>query len=84
MVLVSYQIRNNAEIIDRYIDSFVDAEKNNMSPVKVANNNGFGLGLNFDEPIDLSNQKFSVELQSSVDNFFPLVMYMYFHSVLEL
>jgi len=81
--LVSYQIRNNAELIDRYIDSFVDAEKNNLSPVKQANENGFGIGLNFDEPIDLSNQKFSVELQSSVSNFFPLVMFMYFHSVIE-
>ena len=83
--LVSYQIRNNAELIDRYIDSFVDAEKNNMSPVKVANNNGFGIGLNFDEVIPLGNgNKFSIELQSSVSNFSPLVMYMYFHSVLEL
>lgn len=81
--LVSYQIRNNAEIIDRAIDSFVDAEKNQLSPVNLANGNGFMLGLSFDEVIDLSRQKFSVELQSSVSNQVPLVMYMYFHSTIE-
>jgi hypothetical protein len=82
--LVSYQIRNNAELIDRYIDSFVDAEKNNMSPVKQANGNGFGLGLNFDEVIRLDQSRFSLELQSAVSNFSPLVIYLYFHSVIEL
>ena len=82
--LVSYQIRNNAEIIDRAIDSFVDAEKNSLSPARLANGNGFLLGLNFDEAIPLQNQKFSVELNSAITNLVPLVMYMYFHSSITL
>lgn len=82
--LVSYQIRNNAEILDRAIDSFVDADKNSLSPPIVANGDNFLMGLNFDEVIPLGNQKFSVELQSSVSNLVPLVMYMYFHSTIEL
>ena len=82
--LVSYQIRNNAEIIDRAIDSFVDAEKNSCSPPLVANGDNFLMGLNFDEMIPLGNQKFSVEIDSSITNLVPLVMYMYFHSMTEL
>ena len=82
--LVSYQIRNNAEILERAIDSFVDAEKNSLSPPIIANGDNFLMGLNFDETIPLGNQKFSVELNSSVSNLVPLVMFMYFHSTLEL
>ena len=82
--LVSYQIRNNAEIIDRAIDSFVDAEKNSLSPSRLANGNGFLLGLNFDEAVPLGNQKFSVELNSAITNLVTLVMYMYFHSSIQL
>ena len=82
--LVSYQIRNNAEILDRAIDSFVDAEKNSCSPPLVANGDNFLMGLNFDEMIPLGNQKFSVELDSSITNLVPLVMYLYFHSMTEL
>lgn len=79
--LVSYQIRNNAELIDRAIDSFVDAEKNSLSTTRLANGDAFLLGLNFDEVIDLSMQKFSVELDSAVSNVVPLIIYMYFHSM---
>tara|TARA_Y100000361_G_scaffold136395_1_gene137016 strand:- start:502 stop:1662 length:1161 start_codon:yes stop_codon:yes gene_type:complete len=82
--LISYQIRNNAEILDRAIDSFVDAQKNGCSPPKIANGENFLLGLNFDEMIPLGNQKFSVEIDSSITNLVPLVMYMYFHSMVEL
>ena len=82
--LVSYQIRNNAELIDRAIASFVDADKNSLSTAKLANGNGFLLGLSFDEVIDLSKQKFSVELESSVSNVVPLIFYMYFHTVVML
>ncbi len=82
--LVSYQIRNNAEILDRAIASFVDAEKNSLSPSNVANGDNFLMGLNFDEVIPLGNQKFSVELQSSITNLVPLVMYMYFHTSIQI
>ena len=82
--LVSYQIRNNAELIDRAIASFVDADKNTLGTTRLANGNGFMIGLNFDEVIDLSNQKFSIELNSDVSNLIPLVMYMYFHSFIKL
>jgi hypothetical protein len=82
--LVSYQIRNNAEIIDRAIASFVDAEKNSCSPPALANGESFLLGLNFDEMIPLGSQKFSVEINSSITNLVPLVIYMFFHTMVQI
>lgn len=83
--LVTYLIKNNVEVIGRYIDSFVDTGRNALSPVKLADNNGFGVGLNFGgEPIDLSNQKFSVQLSSAISSAEPMIIYMYFHSTISL
>lgn len=83
--LITYLIKNNVEVIGRYIDSFVDTGRNALSPVKLADNNGFGVGLNFGgEPIDLSNQKFSVQLSSDISSAEPMIIYMYFHSTISL
>ncbi len=82
--LVTYLIKNNVEVIGRYIDSFVDTGRNALSPAKLADNNGFGVGLNFSEEIDLSNQKFSVQLSSAVSSASPMIIYMYFHSMIQL
>jgi len=82
--LVSYRIRSNAELIDRAIGSFVDADANSLSTARLANGDGMIIGLNFDDLVDLSRNAFSLELESSVSNLVPLVIYMYFHSQLEL
>ena len=82
--LVSYRIRSNAELIDRAIDSFVDADANSLSTARLANGDGMLIGLSFDDLVDLSRNAFSLELESSVSNLVPLVIYMYFHSQLEL
>lgn len=83
--LISYLIKNNVEVTGRFIDSFVDTGRNALSTNKLADNNGFGVGLNFgDEPIDLSNQKFSIQLTSGISSASPMVIYMYFHSMIQL
>ena len=66
------------------IDSFVDADANSLSTSRLANGDGMMIGLNFDDLVDLSRNAFSLELESSVSNLVPLVIYMYFHSQLEL
>lgn len=82
--LVSYILRNNSEVVDRAIDSMVDTGRNSLSTQNLANNNGFLLGINFDQMVDLSNQKFSVQLQSGISSSVPMIIYMYFHSFVEL
>ena len=81
--LVSYLIKTNQEVIQRYIDSFMDTGRNTLSTQKLVNNDGFGLGLDMGQILDLSNQKFSIQLTSGIESSTPMVIYMYFHSFVE-
>jgi hypothetical protein len=78
--LVSYVIRNNSELIGRYIDSFADTGRNRMSRVRTADDDAFGIGIPFDSAVDLSSQKFSLQIQSGISSSAPLLAYLYFHS----
>ena len=82
--LISYIIKSNSEVIDRAISSMVDTGKNSLSTQNLANNNGFLLGLDFDSQVDLSNQKFSLQLTSDINSGIPMIVYMYFHSQVNL
>jgi hypothetical protein len=82
--LVSYLIRSVSEVIDRGINSMVDTSRNSLSTQHLANNNGFLAGTDFGgQAVDLSDTKFSLQLQSSVSSASPLIAYMYFHSFVE-
>lgn len=81
---VSYLIKNNSEVIDRYIDSILDTGNNALSITNMQNNNGYGVGLNFDDQVDLSNQKFNLQVTSAITSASPMILYMYFHSVVSL
>ncbi len=81
---VSYLIKNNSEVIDRYIDSLLDTGNNALSVQNMEANNGYGMGLNFDDMVDLSNQKFNLQVTSSINSATAMILYMYFHSVVSL
>ena len=78
--LVSYVIRNNSDLIGRYIDSFADTGRNRMSRVRTADDDAFGIGIPFDSAVDLNSQKFSLQIQSGISSSAPLLAYLYFHS----
>ena len=82
--LISYLIGSVSEVQDRAIDSMMDTGKNSLSIQNLVNNNGFLVGLDFAEMIDLSKSKFSLQLTSDVNSAVPLICYMYFHSFVEL
>ena len=63
------------------MESFADTESNSLSLTKLRASKGFGIGLPFRDFIDLSNQKFNVQITSDVDSNAPYIMYMYFHSM---
>ncbi len=82
--LVSFLLRDYEEIISRYIDSFYDTGKNALTTYNLADNDGFGAGLDFDDFIDLRNQKFNLQLQSGISGQAQnMIIYMYFHSVIK-
>ena len=79
---VTYQLRSSTEWLMRYIESFVYTGDNNASLHNLKANNSFGVGLAFRDFVDLSNQKFNIQLTSDIVT--PYVMYLYFHSVMQL
>ena len=82
--LVSYILKSNSEVVSRAIDSMLDTGRNSLNTQNLASNNGFLLGLDFDQQINLADQKFSVQLNSGITSLVPMVIYMYFHSFVEL
>jgi len=69
--------------LHRYIDSFRSTGHQQMSLDKFRTNTGFGIGLNFQGFIDLSNQRFGLQLESDINNTKPMNVYMYFHSLIS-
>jgi hypothetical protein len=81
---ISYIIKANSEVIDKYIDSLLDTGNNALSVSNMVNNNGYGIGLNFNDEVSLSNQKFNLQVSSGISSATPMILYMYFHSTVSL
>jgi len=81
---ITYEMDDQNEMIHRYIDSFGNSGHNQMMLDTFRSNNGFGIGLHFQGFIDLSQQRFGVQLTSDVDNQKPMNIYLYFHSMLQM
>jgi hypothetical protein len=79
---IAYKIKDITEMLQRYINSFVDTGHNSVSVDRLNSNQAFGLGLSFNGFVDLSNQKFALQLKSAIDNTQPYNVYMYFHGIM--
>ena len=80
---ISFLLRDNVEIIGRYIDSFYESPRNALTVNNQMNNDGYGIGLDMDDFVDLRNQKFTLQVDSAVSNLNPFIIYMYFHSIIS-
>lgn len=80
---VSYVMNDQNEMLHRYIDSFKDTGHNQVNGDCFRTNSGFGLGLDFKGFVDLSRQRFALQLDSDVTNQKPMNVYMYFHSLIS-
>jgi len=78
--LVAYQITDQTELVERFIDAMSNSSHNQVSIDNYRANSGFGLGLRFEEPVDLSSNRFTLQLSSGVTNVSPVNVYMYFMS----
>jgi hypothetical protein len=84
--LITYQLRTELEVAEAYRDA-VGASLVNSSAVTLRNmidGDCYGIGLKFDQPIDLNTQKLSLNLSSEITNIQPFVMYSFFASPIEL
>jgi hypothetical protein len=82
--LISYSIKDDEEVLDRYIESMGDGEDNSVNRNNVISNKVFGVGLSFRDRIDLSNQRFSTQITSAIQSSNPVVAYLYFHSSMSM
>ncbi len=78
---VSYNENDLGSMIERYIDSFDNTGHQQMKLDTFRTNNGFGIGQKFSGFVDLSNQRFGIQLTSDITNQKPMNLYSYFHSI---
>lgn len=81
--LISYIIKNNVEVVERGIQSMMDTDKNSLSTQKLANNDGFIVGLDFGQVVSLNSNPFSMQLSSDISSTIPMITHQYFHSAVE-
>ena len=85
--LISFKLKEDTTIIHNFIKSLLDTGLNTLSPTEWANSGeGYGVGVSFNgQAVDLRNQKFSVQLNADgVDAASPYVIFLYFHSFVDL
>ena len=81
---ISYVISDQTEMLQRGINSILDNGHNMLSGNMFSDNKNFIFGLGFNSYVDLSNQKFTVQIKSGADNANAYNLYMYFHSIMSM
>lgn len=81
---ISFVIRSQPEVLLNYVKAMGETGRNSVTLKEMNNNDGYGVGVSMgDELIDLTNQKFAVQINSEISSAKPYIMYMYFLSELE-
>jgi hypothetical protein len=81
----TFRLDNQAELVHNGIESFRSAGINNASPQNLDANNAFMTGIDFAENIDFSRgNKFSMTVESGIDSLNPVVLFLYFHSLVSI
>jgi len=79
-IMQQYTQNEYGEYLEGYLDSLKSAGVHQVSPNNIKGNSVFGIGQNFGQAVDLSNQKFGVQVKSSAGTNNAYIMYQYFHS----
>jgi len=81
---ITYTIRDNVEIISRYLEALNSAGHNCASLPLLSANKSFGIGLSFNQPVDLSKTILNVAITSGVETINPYTAIFYFNGVVSL
>tara|TARA_R110002126_G_scaffold51499_5_gene140775 strand:+ start:1145 stop:2266 length:1122 start_codon:yes stop_codon:yes gene_type:complete len=76
--LITYNITDQTEMLERAVEAMRNTSHNQVSMDKFRANQSFILGLNFEDAVDLSKNRFTCQIQSGVDNVRPTNVFMYF------
>ena len=81
---ITYELKNTPEIVAEGLKALANGTgSHNVRLDKLYANKGYIAGLKFGEAVDLSKQKFNIQVQSGVSNTNPFCMWAYFHSVVS-
>jgi hypothetical protein len=78
---ITFSITDRDEMIKRGLEGLSSGRSNDINLNKLASNDGVIHGLNWGQFIDLSNQKFNFNIESSISNASPYHVFMYFSSL---
>lgn len=78
--LTQYVLDDYGQFLHGYLESLKNSGNSEASPNNVKGNSVFGIGLNFNDEVDLSNEKVSVQVKSDVSTGNEYLLYLYFHS----
>ena len=81
---ITYPLTDRGEILQNFVESISDTGHNRVHADRWKADY-MGVGLNWGAMVDLSNQKFNIQLKSNdVSNLSPYLINMYFHSVISI
>ena len=81
---ITYDLTDRGAILQNFVESIGDTGHNRVHANRWKAN-FFGIGLNWNQMVDLTNQKFNIQLKTSnVSNSNPYLVNMYFHSIISL
>lgn len=82
---ITYEIKDPIEMRERALKAIRFQDGLTMATnEQVASNDGYLIGVNFEQPLDLSMTKFTCQLTSAVTNTNPYTAYMFFLSSIAL
>lgn len=81
----TFELDQEIPILAKYLESFRGIDANSATIGKLKGNDGYGIGCNFGQYIDLENQRFGIDIQSNIGAAAKVyILYAYFHSLIEI
>lgn len=77
--LLTFNLKSNSEIIERYLESMSNSKTNSVQNVMNKAGENYGIGIKFSDYLNLSNNKFGVNITSSTLSNDPYIIFLYFH-----
>jgi len=76
---LTFNLKSNQEIIERYLESMSNSKVNSVQNVMNKSGENYGIGIKFADYLDLSTNKFGVNITSSTLSNDPYIIFLYFH-----
>jgi hypothetical protein len=81
---ITYPIETQEDMLEHYLDSFIRMDDKHSGTLKKINDNKFfGVGLNFEEYVNMASSSFGINILSKVQSSAPYYIYMCFTGLVE-